>query len=438
MIGLFPRTPQEQRTANELAARWGPDAVLVDGGPGPALRRMWSSLDAVVLFLPVGAAVRLIAPLLRAERTDPEVVCVDEHFAVTVSGGAQAIAPRIAEVLGRIPVLTAGAAATELDELVDRLGATADGDLTGCARAIDDEEPVLLVNPHGFPLPALPENVSPDREDPAWTVVVDDRRPGEDLGDRVVRLIPPTLVVGVGAVRGVSRTAVTGLMSRLDREHGLDPRAIRAFATAEAKAEERGILDAVQDLGFWHSADAEELPLRSYPAAELAEEDVPNPSERVRAEVGTASVAEAAALRAAREFAGEDAEVRLVVPKLGADGVTVAAARIRPRGRITTIGLGPGPADLRTPRADAELRHAAAVVGGAPELELIRDLLHPGAVTRRVGSAEEGARAAAELAAGGRTVALVGPDDAAPLRAAVQDEPACRAVHAEWIPGVRG
>ena len=59
MIGLFPRTPQQQRTAAELAHRWGPDAVLVAGGPGPALRRMWTSLDAVLLFLPVGAAVRL-------------------------------------------------------------------------------------------------------------------------------------------------------------------------------------------------------------------------------------------------------------------------------------------------------------------------------------------------------------------------------------------
>ncbi|WP_243792987.1 cobalamin biosynthesis protein [Saccharopolyspora gloriosae] len=468
MIGLFPRSPQEQRTATELAARWGPDAMLVDGGPGPALRRLWSSLDVVVLFLPVGAAVRLIAPLLRDERTDPEVVCVDERFAVTVSGGAQAVAPQIAEVLGRVPVLTTGAAVSPLDELVDHLSATVDGDLAGCAQSVADEEHVRLVNPHGFPLPAMPENVSAHCDEPEWTVVVDDRRPVGELGERTVRLIPPTLVVGVGSVRGVSRTAVTGLMSRLDREHGLDPRAIRAFATAEAKADERGILDAVQDLGFWHSADGEELPLRLYPAAELAEVAVPNPSAEVLRETGTASVAEAAALRAAGELAvGEsgaapdsggsatsdqdsseawkplghndivdELAVELVVPKLVADGVTVAAARVRPRGRVTVVGLGPGPADLRAPRAEAELRRAAAVIGSAHDLGQVRDLLHPGARTEAVDSAEAGARAAAEHARDGHVVALIGTGDAAPQHAAVRAEPGCRGLNIVVIPGI--
>lgn len=454
MIGLFPRSPQERRTATELAARWGPDAMLVDGGPGPALRRLWSSLDVVVLFLPVGAAVRLIAPLLRDERTDPEVVCVDERFAVTVSGGAQAVAPQIAEVLGRVPVLTTGAAVSPLDELVDHLSATVDGDLAGCARSVADEEHVRLVNPHGFPLPALPENVSAHCDEPEWTVVVDDRRPTGELGERTVRLIPPTLVVGVGAVRGVSRTAVTGLMSRLDREHGLDPRAIRAFATAESKADERGIVDAVQDLGFWHSADAEELPLRLYPAAELAEVEVPNPSAEVLRETGTASVAEAAALRAAGELAvadsdpeasreplgrngiADDSAIELVVPKLVADGVTVAAARIRPRGRVTVVGLGPGPADLRTPRAEAELRRAAAVVGSARDLGQVRDLLHPGARTEVVDSAGAGARAAAVHARDGRATAFVGAGDAAAERAAARAEPGCAALAVATIPGI--
>ncbi|MGW0892072.1 cobalamin biosynthesis protein [Saccharopolyspora sp. NPDC002578] len=448
MIGLFPRSRQEQRTATELAARWGPDAMLVDGGPGPALRRMWSSLDVVVLFLPVGAAVRLIAPLLRDERTDPEVVCVDERFAVTVSGGAQAVAPQIAEVLGRTPVLTAGEAVSPLDELVDHLSATVDGDLAGCARSVADEEHVRLVNPHGFPLPALPENVSAHCDEPEWTVVVDDRRPTGELGERTVRLIPPTLVVGVGAVRGVSRTAVTGLMSRLDREHGLDPRAIRAFATAESKADERGILDAVQDLGFWHSADAEELPLRLYPAAELAEVEVPNPSAEVLRETGTASVAEAAALRAAGELAAPDSHgdrnplgrndiaVELVVPKLVADGVTVAAARIRPRGQVTVVGLGPGPADLRTPRAEAELRRAAAVIGGARDLDQVCDLLHPGARTEVVDSAGAGARAAVAHARDGHATAFVGAGDAAAEHAAVRAEPGSADLTIAAIPGI--
>lgn len=459
MIGLFPRTPQQQRTAAELAHRWGPDAVLVDGGPGPALRRMWTSLDAVVLFLPVGAAVRLVAPLLRDERTDPDVVCVDERFAVTLSGGGQAIAEQVAEVLGRVPVVPAGEPAGALDELVDLLSASVDGDLAGCAAAVAAGEPVLVVNPHGFPLPALPENASTTCDRPVWTVVVDDRRPRSEPGERELRIVPRTLVIGIGAVRGVSRTAVTGAISRLDREHGLDPRAIRAFATAEAKGAEAGLLDAVQDLGFWHSEDAAELPLRLYPPEELDAVPVPNPSTAVRAETGTGSVAEAAALRAAAELGTEDeardaaefaavpgesapgertpvpppSAAALVVPKTSGGGVTVAAARVRPRGRLTVVGLGPGPADLRTHRAETEIRRAAAVVGSAADLDRVRDLLHPGAHLRAGGAVED----AAALAAEGRAVALITTGDPEQLHAAARGRVDTAAVELRLVPGVR-
>lgn len=467
MLGLFPRTPQEQRTAADLAARFGPDAVLVDGSTGPALRRSWSSLDAVVLFLPVGAAVRLIAPLLRDEASDPDVVCVDERFAVTVSGGSRGLAERISEVLGLVPVVTAGAAVNPLDEVLDSLDATVDGGLAECGAAIAGGAPVLLRNPHGFPVPAMPSNVSTDCDEPLWTIVVDDRRPGAKPGEHEVRIIPRTLVVGIGSVRGVSRTAVTGLIAKLDREHGLDPRAIRAFATAEAKAGESGILDAVQDLGFWHATDVE-LPLRLYPTDELARVPVPNPSQAVLAESGTPSVAEAAALRAAGDAAGGGANAatgadrtaavqedacdsepvisngrndlstgpgelaELVVPKISDGGVTVAAARIRPRGRITVIGLGPGPADLRTPRAETELRRAAAIVGRAEELALVRDLVHPGAETHAADSGE--AETAAAIAREGRLVALVTTGDGLSLHTAARA--AADSVQLQLIPGV--
>ena len=44
----------------------------------PFLKQVWEDSQAVVLFLPVGAAVRLVAPLLRDKRSDPALVCVDD------------------------------------------------------------------------------------------------------------------------------------------------------------------------------------------------------------------------------------------------------------------------------------------------------------------------------------------------------------------------
>ncbi|GLV73945.1 hypothetical protein Shyhy02_19470 [Streptomyces hygroscopicus subsp. hygroscopicus] len=108
------------------------------------------------------------------------------------------------------------------------------------------------------------------------------------------------LVVGVGASRGVSAGEVIGLVEATLAEAGLSPHAVAELATVEARAGEPGLLTAAGRLG---------VPLRGYPAEALAAVEVPNPSAAPLAAVGTAGVAEAAALLAA----GPGAE--LLVPK---------------------------------------------------------------------------------------------------------------------------
>jgi cobalt-precorrin 5A hydrolase/precorrin-3B C17-methyltransferase len=439
VIGLFAVTAAGRRAAAELAAALGPDAVLVDGPIGPALQRSWSELDAVVCFLASGATVRLIAPLLVDKATDPGVVCVDEgrRFAIALAGGhgggANDLAERVADVLGCTPVVTTASDATgstPLDELVALLDATVDGDLAACGVAILDGAPVRLVNPLGFPLPALPNHQGV----PQWTIRIDDRLAETD--EHTLRLIPHTLVVGIGSARGVSTDAVNAALARLETEHGFDLRAVRAFATVDRKADEPGIRHAVTDWAFWHWQD--EPALHVYPADTLATVDVPNPSDVVLAEVGTASVAEAAALHAATELAA-GAPVELVVPKIKADNVTVAAARIRPRGRLAVIGLGPGAADLRTPRAEAELRRASVVVGLDSYVDQVRQLLRPGTEIRASGLGAEEARAgeAVELAGAGRAVALIGSGDAGVYAMASPALQRCPAeIEVVGVPGV--
>ncbi|HEV7907814.1 MAG TPA: precorrin-3B C(17)-methyltransferase [Pseudonocardiaceae bacterium] len=420
MIGLFAVTEAGRRAANELAAFLGPDAVVPDGPIRPALQRLWPQLGSAVFFLATGATVRLVAPLLRDKQTDPGVVCVDEarQFAVALAGGhaggANALAQRVAEVFGCTPVITTASDATgqtPLDELVELLDASVDGDLAACGVAVLNGEPVTLSNPLGFPLPALPENVTAHGHDSAWTIVVDDRLPEGPPKERVLRLVPRTLVVGVGSARGVPTTAVTSAMSKLEVQGGLDLRAVKAFATIDLKADEQGILDAVEDWSFWH--DSTTTPLLTYPAGVLAYVEVPNPSDVVQAEVGTPSVAEAAALHGARQLGG-GADVQLAAEKFKGDNVTVAAARIMPRGRLAVVGLGPGAADLRTPRAEAELRRASIVVGLDQYVDQIRHLLRPGTDIRISGLGDEEARAreAVQLASAGASVALIGSGDA--------------------------
>lgn len=121
------------------------------------------------------------------------------------------------------------------------------------------------------------------------------------------------LVVGLGSSRGVRpdalRSALLLAVPNLAE--------IAAFATVDRRRDEPGLLAVVAEHG---------APLHCYPAAELDTVAVPHPSESVRGYVGTRSVAEAAALLAARDLGGG----ALVVPKLRGEHVTVAVAALNP------------------------------------------------------------------------------------------------------------
>ena len=437
MIGLIAVTAAGRAAAARLAASWPGETRAYDGPAAQSLPRAWSECDGLVCFLAAGAVIRLIAPLLDSKQTDPAVVCVDEaaRFAVPLvgghAGGANALALRAAGVLGAQPVITTASDAAGLPGL-DDLGWPAEGAVASVTRALLDGGMVILDSDETWPLPALPvtraeasavtrEEAPAQRaerafghaladpnthlvptscaQDPAgepdrYRILVTDRVVPAD--ERTVVLRPPSLVVGVGASKNVSRAEVLGLIDDALAAAGLSPASVTALATVDAKAAEPGLVAAAGDRGW---------PLLSYSAARLAVITVPNPSAAALAAVGTPSVAEAAALASADILA---------VPKRKSAMATVAIGRIRPRGRLAVVGLGPGARDLLPPRAIAELRRASVVVGLGQYVDQVRDLLRPGTevLTSDLGAEEERAKTAVTLARAGHAVALVGSGDA--------------------------
>ncbi|WP_374983641.1 cobalamin biosynthesis protein [Streptomyces fradiae] len=103
-----------------------------------------------------------------------------------------------------------------------------------------------------------------------------------------------SLVVGVGARRGVTAREVCDLVAAVLREAGKGPGDVVALATVAAKAGEPGLVEAAARLG---------VPLRAHPADVLARVRVPHPSDAALAAAGTPSVAEAAALAEAEAVA---------------------------------------------------------------------------------------------------------------------------------------
>ena len=100
---------------------------------------------------------------------------------------------------------------------------------------------------------------------------------------------------------------------------------VKAVASIDLKADEPALLQLAAEQG-WN--------IRFYPAQELAQVDVPNPSETVRKHTGTPSVSEAAALLAAQpNTPNTPNKTNLIIEKhrhRGPDGrnATVSIARI--------------------------------------------------------------------------------------------------------------
>jgi cobalt-precorrin 5A hydrolase len=116
------------------------------------------------------------------------------------------------------------------------------------------------------------------------------------------------LVLGVGIEPG---TPLAHLREAVDALGVAD---VDVVATIDTRAAEPAI-----------TALAAGRVLRCYPAVALDAVEVPTPSAVVRRLTGTGSVAEAAALLAARELGGGE----LVVPKQRGRGVTVAVCATR-------------------------------------------------------------------------------------------------------------
>ncbi|WP_296141042.1 precorrin-3B C(17)-methyltransferase [uncultured Tessaracoccus sp.] len=426
VIAQVTNSPAARRRADEIDRALGIESLRLDGPAAEQLPRAWREASLIISHLALGATTRIIAPLLTDKRTDPGVVVVDEagHFAVPLvgghAGGANALAGRLADAIGATAVLTTATDALDIPAL-DTLGWTYAGDVAGVTRALIDGAPVLVERTEPWPLPPMPANVSEAAEAPVARIVVTDHvaAPPSDLP--TVVLHPGSLVVGMGCNKGTDVEQLRQLLEDTLDAHGLALDSVTAITTVDLKAGEPGLLKLVHQLG---------VPLVDHPADELRDLDVPTPSAQVEGHVGTPSVAEASVVRQG---------ATIVVPKQRSTDATCAVGRLPARGKLTVVGLGPGSRDLLTPRALDALRRATQVVGYAPYVRQIRDVLRPGTTVKatKMGTENERIRAAIDAARAGESVAMVcGGDPAIYAMASPILELGTDGIDVEVVPGV--
>ncbi|MEA5497626.1 precorrin-3B C(17)-methyltransferase [Limnoraphis robusta] len=393
------------------------------------LPQLWSSHRAIIFCLALGAVVRLISPLLQHKSSDPAVIVVDEsgQFVISVCsghiGGADQLAQLVARQLGATPILTGAANALKLPG-IDVLGVPfgwkrGAGDWTGVSAALAQQKTLQVQQEAGSTLwqqhlPAdHPFDFTSTSTPQAKIWISPKARPlSTDLPQ--VQWHPRVLWVGVGCERHTPKMVIERAILEVLETHQLASEAIAGIATIDLKADETGLVELCQERDW---------PLRTFDAEVLRQVTVPTPSDIVRQEVGTPSVAEAAALKAA------GVETLLVTkqiyrhpqpseqPRIG-QAVTVAIAQSQReytgrKGQLLLIGIGPGQLNQMTPAAQTAVTQADVVIGYSLYLELIAPLLRPGQIVESYPITQERLRAERGifLAEWGLTVAVVSSGD---------------------------
>jgi cobalt-precorrin 5A hydrolase/precorrin-3B C17-methyltransferase len=456
---LIPHTP---------ATLWIPSS-LIDLLPIPHVEakvytslaetvpQLWTSHRGLVFALATGAVIRLIAPCLRDKATDPAVVVVETtgRYVISLCGGHQGGGDRLTRSLAHLlqaePIITGAAASLDLapvDLIGNPLGwRRGQGDWTGVSAAIARGEIIQISQDagvqwwshYGWQLQESQYNKSPQAQ--VWI------SPYLALANTIpqVQWHPRVLWVGIGCERGSSLELLQWAIQEALKTKGLAQEAIAGLATIDIKADEVGLVAL---------ADQWQLPLVTFPANLLASVPVPTPSAIVELEVGTASVAEAAAIVAAAtnfpqlgkvgyELSVGSTSIRVrfrsdasflptdlnlgaspLLPKQiyrrvdqpGAVTVAIAQAEIEYTGRtgkLWLIGTGPGALTQITPAAQQAIAQADVVIGYTLYLELIQPLLQPQQIVESSPITQERQRAerAIALATWGLTVAVVSSGD---------------------------
>lgn len=387
------------------------------------------SFEAIVFVTATGVAVRAVAKHLKGKDVDPRVVVMDErakHVISLLAGhyGANELAREIASRLGAEAVITTStevqgklsveAIAEKLDLVIEdyrEVKAVNAAIANGVAVDVFSEVELSLELPEGLSLKP-------------WTGLRKSRNPRIVITNKLLDvegpkaiLRPKNLILGLGARRGVDKEGLLEAVREGLKARKLSIKSVKALATIEARAKEKGFIEASKALG---------VPLVGISRAAIREvEGEYHSSDFVRQKIGVGAVCEPCAVLAGRKPS-------LIVGKTKFKGITLAVAeemglgtsqhsgplmrkacwRSAEKGKIYLVGIGPGDREYITPKAVEALEEAEVIVSYKGYLTFIREYISGKEVfARGMGREVERAKIALKKAGEGRRVAVVSSGD---------------------------
>lgn len=333
--------------------------------------RLFAGRDAFIFIGAMGICVRTIAPLVEDKHSDPAVICIDSTGRNVISvlsghvGGGNRLAREVAAAIGAMPVITTQSdnqGLWPLDTIAGDFGwtAVAENDMNGIISAFVGKRPTALwleTRDRGtdYIEDTLPAHVTMVRSGEelsqgnfALCIIVSPFRRDIPKDMMCLRFVPRTVAVGIGLAHEAEPAEdIISDIDALIASNGIMREACR-FATIDLKSNEpvvRRMMAGGDGFTF-------------FTASQLAEINVPTPSDVVARHVGTPSVSEAAALLLAG--GGE-----MLMKKQKGGKFTVAVAIDRTclrRGHIEIVGAGPGDPDLVSVRGRRMLERADLIL----------------------------------------------------------------------------
>ena len=356
----------------------------------------WKDFDAFVFIGAMGICVRTIAPCVKDKHEDPAVVCVDSLGMNVVSvlsghiGGANELTRDIAAYLGGREVITTqsdNAGLWALDTFEKRFDwpvASDIDDMNDCIFAFVNRQPTALLleardEGTDYLEATLPEHVTvindiseADPERYKLLIIVSPFNREAPDGMLELHFVPMVGTIGFGlAHHPEDYECIYDEIDETFAQYGVLPCAHK-YCTIDVKADEEFCAMLEEEYG-------EEVVFFS--AEELAQVDVPHPSDTVMKHVGTPSVCEAAAILGSNHG-------QLVIPKVKGKNWTAALAideqHLRRRsGHIEIVGAGPGDPDLVSVRGRRLLERADLILyAGSLVPKALTECHKSGAVVR--------------------------------------------------------
>lgn len=343
--------------------------TIVTFGELESIDKVLKNYSLIIFVCAVPIAVRFLSRAILDKQTDPAVLCLDEKGknAVVLLGahrGGNRAARFLQKTIGVNAVISTASDLNEtpaLDQLpshypigpVSKVQAIMNQGQRPIIRNRKNIDIPLPFSSHEFSQKELvgESEIELRNAFPPQVNLTSDQETNTNLS-----LLVPNLILGVGCSSDCTPEELHGLVDEALMELGLDIKAIHKVATVH----ERRHHPAVMSLG---------LEVISFSANDLADVEVPNPSQIVQRHMGTPSVCEAAALKAA----GNNSS--LIQEKKKSPRATVSVAVIREKtGSLSVVGIGPGSPLHRTRAAEIAISNAEMIIGFGKYLDLCSDL----------------------------------------------------------------